>query len=222
MASANVVGYQYIEIPAGYNLFTPTFNGVATELDVTTIAVCDADGNELDLFNDVTMQKMDDTGAYLDGIAYSPTFGGWNIDFAAVDPETFTFKPGETVCIGNESGGKVYLRVSGQVDLVNLNKITSGYVLWGNGTPVPVDFTQIQVVDADGVELDLFNDVTFQKMDDTGAYLDGIAYSPTFGGWNVDFTAIEEGDFVLQPGEAGCVGNESGAEVYFKLPSPIK
>ena len=84
LESANVVGYQYIEIPAGYNLFAPTFTGIETELDVTTITVCDQDGNELDLFNEVTMQKMDDTGAYLDGIAYSPNFGGWNIDFTGI------------------------------------------------------------------------------------------------------------------------------------------
>ncbi len=168
------------------------------------------------------MQKMDDTGAYLDGIAYSPTFGGWNIDFAAIEAGDFTFKPGETVCIDNESGDTVYLQVSGAVDLINLNQIAQGYVLWGNSTPVPVDFTEVSVVDAEGNELDLFNDVTFQKMDDTGAYLDGIAFSPTFGGWNIDFAAIEAGDFILQPGEAGCVDNESGDTVYFKLPSPIK
>lgn len=28
---------------------------------------------------------MDDTGTYLDVIGYSPDFGGWNIDFAAVE-----------------------------------------------------------------------------------------------------------------------------------------
>ena len=111
LESANVVGYQYIEIPAGYNLFTPTFNGVVDELDVTTIAVCDADGNELDLFNDVTMQKMDDTGAYLDSIAYSPTFGGWNVDFTAIAEGDFVLQPGEAGCVGHESGAEVYFKL---------------------------------------------------------------------------------------------------------------
>ena len=111
LEDSNTVGYQTIAVPAGYNLFAPTFKGIVSELDVTTIKVCDSTGAELDLFNDVTFQKMDDTGAYLDGIAFSPTFGGWNIDFAAIEAGDFILQPGEAGCVDNESGDTVYFKL---------------------------------------------------------------------------------------------------------------
>ena len=224
LVSSDIVGYQLIKVPTGYTLFTPTFDGVNAELDLTSIEICDSTGaiNE-SLYNDVGVQKMDTAGAYLDVYSYSPDFGGWNVDFAAIEAGDVTFKVGETICVANDSGADVYFRVSGKVDLVNKNEVGQGFVLWGNSTPVKIDLTQVSVVDSNGdVMSSLYNDVGVQKMDDTGAYLDVVSYSPDFGGWNIDFTAIEEGDFTLEPGEAVCVANDCGSTVYFKLPCPVK
>lgn len=223
MQCRNNVGYQLIAVPTGYNLFTPTFEGVSGSLDLTSIEICDADGNvNSALYNDVGIQKMDSAGAYLDIYGYSPDFGGWNVDFTAIEAGTVTFSIGETMCVANDSGDTVYFRVSGQVDLVNKNEVGTGYVLWGNSTPVAVDLTDVSIVDAEGnVMTSLYNDVGIQKMDTEGSYLDIYGYSPDFGGWNVDFTAIEAGTVTLQPGEAVCVANDSGDTVYFKLPSPV-
>ena len=217
------MGYQLIKVPAGYNLFTPTFEGVGGDLDLTTIEVCDSTGEiNTALYNDVSIQKMDDTGTYLDVIGYSPDFGGWNIDFAAVEVGDVTFKIGQTICVANDTGDDVYFKVAGQVDLVNKNEVATGFVLWGNATPVAFDLTEVSVVDAEGnVMTSLYNDVSVQCMDDTGTYLDVIGYSPDFGGWNIDFAAISEGDVILDPGEAVCVSNDSGDTVYFKVPNPV-
>lgn len=222
LESANIVGYQLIKVPVGYTLFTPTFEGVNGELDLTSIQICDENGAELSLINEVGVQKMDSAGAYFDLYGYCPDAGGWNLDFVAIETGDITFKNGETVCVANDSGADVYFKVSGQVDLVNMNKIGTGFVLWGNSTPVKIDLTKVSVVDADGNELPLINEVGVQKMDSDGAYRDLYGFCPDAGGWNLDFAAIEEGDFTLEPGEAVCVANDYGQEVYFKLPSPIK
>ena len=222
LESANVVGYQIIKVPAGFTLFTPTFKGVAGELDLTTISICDENGADLPLYNEVGIQKMDASGAYLDTYGFCPDVGGWNVDFAAIEAEDVTFKVGETMCVANDSGADVYFKVSGEVDLINKNLVGQGFVLWGNSTPVEIDLTEVSVVDAEGNELPLYNEVGVQKMSADGAYLKGYGFCPDVGGWNIDFAAIEKGEFTLKPGEAVCVANDCGQDVYFKLPSPVK
>ena len=163
------VGYQLIPVPSGYSLFTPTFKDVAqTSIDLTTIVLCDADGQELDNYNEVGIQKMDDTGAYLDTYSYATGFG-WNVDYESIAAGDVVFSLGEAVCVNNDSGDTVYLRVAGEVDMVNQNAIGTGYVLWGNSTPVAIDMTAVGIVDENGDELDTYNEIGLQKMDDTGA-----------------------------------------------------
>ena len=82
LESANIVGYQIIKVPAGFTLFTPTFNGVAGELDLTTISICDENGADLPLYNEVGIQKMDASGAYLDTYGFCPDVGGWKALYA--------------------------------------------------------------------------------------------------------------------------------------------
>lgn len=165
---------------------------------------------------------MDASGAYFDLYGFCPDVGGWNLDFTSIETGDITFKNGETVCVANDYGEDVYFRVSGQVDLINKNKVGTGFVLWGNSTPVSIDLTEVSIVDADGNELALYNEVGVQKMNSEGAYFDLYGFCPDVGGWNLDFTAIEVGDFTLEPGEAVCVANDYGEDVYFKLPSPVK
>ena len=226
LESANIVGYQLIPVQEGYVLFTPTFKGVDGNLDLTSIEICDSEGNILDdVYSMVGVQKMDETGAYLDVYSYDyDTYKGWEGSGSAVEKGDVSFTVGETICVANEYGDTVYFRISGEVDLVNKNEIGEGYVLWGNSTPVAVDLTDIQIVDIEGNVLDdIYSMVGVQKMDETGAYLDVYSYDyDTYRGWEFGGDAIEEGDFVLQPGEAVCVANEYGDTVYFKLPSPVQ
>lgn len=220
--SSNVVGYQLIKVPTGYTLFTPTFDGIATDLDLTSIAVCDSTGAVNESYNEVNIQKMDSLGAYLDVYSYCSEVGGWNVDYSPIAAGEVTFKVGESICVANDTGDDVYFRVSGKVDLVNKNEVGEGYVLWGNSTPVAIDITQVTIVDENGNErTDLYNDVNIQKMDTVGAYLDVYGYCPEVGGWNVDYSPIAEGEFTLEPGESVCVANDSGSTIYFKLPRPI-
>ncbi len=190
-----------------------------TSLDLTKIILCDENGDELDNYNEVGIQKMDDTGAYLDSYSYATGFG-WNVDYDPIAEGDVTFALGEAVCVNNDSGDTVYFRVSGEVDLVNQNTIATGYVLWGNSTPNQIDLTQVGIVDENGDELDTYNEIGLQKMDDTGAYLDSYSFATGFG-WNVDYDSLTVGDVTLAPGESVCVNNDSGATVIFTLPSPI-
>ena len=209
----------------GYVLFTPTFTGIGGELDLASIEICDSEGNILDdVYSMVGVQKMDDEGAYLDIYGYDyDSYAGWECGGTPVENGIVTFSVGESLCVNNVHGDTVYFRISGQVDLVNKNEVGEGYVLWGNSTPVAVDLTDIQIVDVEGNILDdIYSMVGIQKMDDEGAYLDiyGFDYD-SYSGWECGGAAVEEGDFVLQPGEAVCVNNVYGDTVYFKLPSPL-
>ena len=210
----------------GYVLFTPTFTGIGGELDLASIEICDSEGNILDdVYSNVGIQKMDADGAYLEVYGYDyDTYRGWECGSVGVTSGEVTFSVGESMCVANDYGDTVYFRISGQVDLVNKNEVGEGYVLWGNSTPVAVDLTDIQIVDAEGNVLDdVYSNVGIQKMDDEGAYLEvyGFDYD-TYDGWECGSVKVEAGDFVLQPGEAVCVANDYGDTVYFKLPSPIQ
>ncbi len=190
-----------------------------TSLDLTKIILCDENGDELDNYNDVGIQKMDAEGYYLDMYSYATGFG-WNVDYDSIAEGDVTFALGEAVCVNNAAGETVYLRVSGEVDLVNQNAIGTGYVLWGNSTPNEIDLTQVGVVDTNGDELDTYNDIGLQKMDAEGYYLDMYSFATGFG-WNVDYDSIAVGDVTLAAGESVCVNNASGEAVIFTLPSPI-
>ena len=223
-----MVGYQLVPVQKGFSAFTPTFKGIGNDLDLTTIEVCNANGEIIsDMAEEITIQLMDEGGYYRDTYGYWPDFGGWEVDMEPIEPGTVTFKPGYAVCVNNtwEGDGVIYLKVSGEVDLVNKNEIRRGFSFWGNSTPVAVDLTEIDVVDKDGVIIaDMAEEITLQVFDEGGYYRDTYAYWPDFGGWEVDMEALNKGDVIIQPGESFCVNNtwESSASVWLKLPCPVK
>ena len=208
----------------GFQLFTPTFKGLNAKLDLTEIEICDSTGTVLaDMSNELTIQKMNDEGTYLTMYGYSPEDGGWNIDYEPIEFGDVDFEVGESICVYNDWGSTVYFRVSGEVDLVNMCTVGTGFVLWGNATPVSIDLTDVSICDSEGNILnEMSNEVTVQKMNEEGTYLTMYGYSPEDGGWNIDYEPIEKDDFTLAPGESCCVYNDWGESVYFKLPRPVK
>lgn len=222
------MGYQNVEIPAvDFVLFTPTFTGITGGIDLTEITMADSTGADYDPFEMVSIQVMDETGAYTDAYTYSPAFytHGWALNGSEIAPGDVVITAGRAFCVNNSIGDVVYMRVRGQVDLVNANLIPAiDFVLWGNASPVAVDLTDITMTDTEGADLDPFEMVSLQVMDETGAYTDAYTYSPAFYtyGWALDGVEVEPGDMVLQPGQSFCVNNSLGQALYFKGPNPAK
>ena len=220
----------------GFSILTPTFKGIAKDFDLTDIQICDENGNILeDVYSQITIQKLDEGGYYLDSYSFDhesyPTYG-WVNDVTGdeVNPSDYTFKVGEAISINNTSyGSVVYFKVSGEVDLVNKNEINEGFVIWGNSTPVTIDLTDIRMVDESGAVLeDVYSQITIQKLDEGGYYLDSYSFDhesyPTYG-WVNDVTGdeVEPDDYKLAPGEAVSVNNTSyGSKVWFTIPHPVK
>ena len=228
-----MVGYQLIPVPEGFSLFCPTFKGVGGRLDLSTIDICTADGAiNLDIYGAVSLQQMNAEGGYIPGLYVydkdSYAENGWeNPSHQEIQVGEMTFAEGEGVCINNDYGETVYIRVSGEVDLLNRNEVGEGYILWGNSTPVALDLCNLNIVDSDGeINLDIYGAVSIQFMNTEGGYIPGLyvydkdSYSEN--GWeNPSHEEIAPGEKVLQPGEAVCINNDYGETVWMNPRCPI-
>lgn len=211
IASSTTVGYQQVPVIPGFVLFTPTFKGVGSDgLSLSDIKIVKSDGTASAVMGGVLAQKMDDTGAYLDTYSYIEGYGWYGAEAGV------TIKTGEAICVNNGQGETVYFLVSGEVDMVNKNAVPTGFVLWGNSTPVEIDLSEVTIVKEDGSASTVMGSVLAQKMDETGAYLDTYSYIEGYGWYGA------EAGVTLAPGESLCLNNGSGETVYLKVPSPIK
>ena len=230
VTSSNIVGYQLVEVPnVDYGLFTPTFKGVGGDIDLSDIKLCDADGNIHQSDFSFSIQVMDEQGAFdgcdwYDWVSYEE---GWLLNGEdLITAGDVTIPAGRAFCFANSTGEVVYLKVSGEVDLVNMNEIPNvDYVLWGNSTPVAIDLAALKLVDVNGDVHQSDFSFSIQVMDEQGAFdgcdwYDWVSYEE---GWLLNGEdLITAGDVTIQPGEAFCAANSTGEVVYLKLPSPIK
>lgn len=168
---------------------------------------------------------MDTEGGYLDpSLNYRSGKSGWCNKSALVTD--VCVEKGEAVCLDNESGSALTLRVSGEVVLTPVSKIfPAGYSLAGNMTPVTINMNDIEVyyrTSPDG-EWEIFpsnNQVFLQKMDTEGGYLDpSYNYRSSKSGWCNKSSLVTNVTFA--PGESFCLDNESGYEIQLRFKSPV-
>lgn len=88
-------------------------NSTPISIDITDIKLVDAEGNEFDPFDSVSLQVMDETGAYTEYYSYSPAFYtyGWSNSGTEVSPTEFVIKPGQSFCVNNASGQDFYIKL---------------------------------------------------------------------------------------------------------------
>ena len=244
------MGYQAIDIPTGYSMYTVTFQNVTGgEFDLTSVKLYNSANKEMDDDNSTTptqrsrgrvqFQKIDlDTGNLIttsyDFTSRNGT--GWRKDGVAVEKGVVTFKDGEGIYINNSQGDSVKLFVSGQVALNPITTaIPNGYSIIGNMTPVRVDVTEIKLLNSVKKEMDDDNTVSpsqrsrgrvqFQKLDATTGNLTATAYDYTTKGnvgWRKDNVAIEAKTEYLEPGEAIYINNSQGDAVYLQFPTVVR
>ena len=207
---------------------------MAKKLDLTDITFVDADGEEYEPGNAITLQILNPSGSYGTTYQYSKLFNsGWNVqDGDDIEPGQVLLEPGQAFCVANGlagSGDEIYFRISGEVDLVCLDKIENvDYSLWGNSTPVRFDLTELRIVDESGEGYETGNALTIQILKPTGSYSTTYQHSLLFNsGWNIDGEDIEAGTVFVEPGQAFCVFNGviedlGDSHLYFKLPVPVK
>ena len=107
-----MVGYQKIAISENtFSLFAPTFKGVGKTLDLLSIKLVDASGEEVESVNALSIQVMNDDGSYGDYYEYFTALGGWCVDNVPVEEGEVTVNPGDAFCVNNEVGAGCYLQL---------------------------------------------------------------------------------------------------------------
>ena len=242
--SSNIVGYQTVDIPTGFSMFTPTFENVqGGSLTLGDITVCNATtGVELDdnasgagrVRNTLLVMKLNE-GRCEVSTAMSYTTGGYankGANWGWKSNKGVVISAGEGLIVQNESGTALKFRVSGGVTLVPQYNIPTGYSIFGNNTPVDITLGDMTVCNATtGVELDdnasgsgrVRNTLAVMKLRDGLCEVAG-AMQYTTGGYankGANWGWKSNKGVTIAAGEALIVQNESGMTLKFKLKEPV-
>ena len=153
-----------------------------------------------------------------------------------------TLKNGEGLSINNQLNVPIKLQFSGAVTLTGRSfRVSPGYSLVGNLTPVDVNLNDVKILNAAGEVIDVKDASTvvcvIQKMttDGKGKYDSNQMYyyrhlwvpvPPPLGtdsglGWYVGSTRIGNNITIAQ-GEAVSINNQMNYDIIVEFPSPIK
>ena len=168
--SANICGYQNVDVPKGYSFRTVTFKEVANSDDSNVYDLLDihplqADGSEYAASGAsacngaVKMNLMSDTlGHYGDVYQYFSTTtydgAGWYLGAKKSTSKKITrgtvfLKKGEGIIFNCTKASKLLL--AGEVELTDTTfALPKGYSFSGNNTPVTIDLLDITPLQADG------------------------------------------------------------------------
>ena len=229
LESANTVGYQDIDAPAGSSMRTPTFKAVGgSGYDLTAIKVVGSEGA-----GDVCAQTISAEGEW-DGEYYYMTVDGagvpedgWYKDIGggeAVEAAEVILPAGGALFVDSQYND-LSLQVAGEVPVGNLElDVPAGSSQVGNALPSPVDLTAIVVAGSEGA-----GDVCAQSISAEGEW-DGEYYYMTVDGagvpedgWYKDIggdEAVEAEEVILAPGEALFVDSQYN-DLVFTLPAVL-
>ena len=219
--SSSKVGYQTKDAISGFQMVTPSFKNLATEsypIDKFTVQGA-TDGM-------TSIQVLDENGLtkgmyywyneFVDGDTTYPA--GW-FDALGVESANISLESGVAVFFYTEESG-VTIQSAGEVP-GEITKSISGYVMFGNGSPVSIDvdemtvqgatdgMTSIQVLDANGL-----TDRMYYWYNE---FTDGGTTYPA--GW-FDALGVEPANIKLEPGAAVFFYSEE-ANVSATVPSAL-
>jgi len=223
VSSGNIVGYQIIEIPVGYSLFTMTFKDIAGgQYDIQDVKVLASDGTDYEVNNRVKVNKLAANGNYEATYNYRLSKGGWCSSATFLGRNVVMFGDGEGLCVYNGDSSALKLQVSGSVNLtpVSMEIASTSYRIIGNMTPVAVDIQD--VIPYIGSEICSANNrVKINKILANGNYGPTYNYRLSKGGWCQSATFIGRDAVTLAPGESLCVYNGESDAITLRFPSPI-
>lgn len=230
--SANIVGYKYVPVAAGYSVFTATFkNCDATKVDLVDLVPSHLDGSAFastECRGKVKVQCVDSQGDY--GTTYSwysnKSPVGWYNGSVALERGTVVLNNGEGVCVNNGLAGEIAILSNGEVDLVPANVVPAGYSFTGNSTPVDIDLVDVVLKKTDGSDFastECRGKIKVQCVDAQGDY--GKTYSwysnKTPVGWYDGSVALTKGTVVVPAGSAFCINNGLTGSILVTLPAPV-
>ena len=233
---SNTVGYQEITIPSGWSTFTPVFDAISgANFDWMDVTLLDENGGEFDdstnqSRNQIQIKRLSSAGILEDDVYQYTTRQDkkWCKGTSALTRGQFTIASGEGVVINNSRSSAVKFRVSGAVNVLPAYTCPAQWSVWGNNTPVAVDFKDVVLTDENGNAFDdntnqSRNQVQVKILSSAGVLTDDVYQYTTRQNkkWCKGTTALTEGEFVLQPGDAFLINNTRSNVVNLKLPSPI-
>ena len=242
VTSANIVGYQQITVASGYNIFTPTFKNISSEsaaFDLTDIQPLHQDGNEFGTTmarrcnGAITINKINNAGNYTTSYSFFTLSNkqGWYAGETKINTGDVTLNIGEAILVYNGYKSQpVIFRVTGEVDLVCVNNVPSGYALYGNSTPTTINLSDIVVLHQDGNEFGTTmarrcnGAITINKISAAGNYTTAYSFFTLSNkqGWYAGETKIEGDSVTFKPGEAFLIYNGYKSQpIKIQLPKTI-
>ena len=226
LESANVVGYQNIDVPNGYIMLTPTFENV----DASTHTVQDLKPQNAPGDGSVTLQTMSDDGSSWVGEYQWWTEADMGMPDGWYEPNsgelaTDILVSGKAAMIYSPVAG-VTMLVSGSVSSSNVsNPCAIGYTMSGNNTPVNRSVGELKVTLEDGSAAPGDGSITLQTMSE-----DGSSWVGEYQWWTEADMGMPDGWYepnsgelaseTLTPGLSTMVYSPS-AEIKIVVPAPM-
>ena len=224
MSPSNIVGYQQIEVPYGYAIFTATFKDVENQgIDLNTLKPTTPAGVTITGDGKVTVFVLDEEGNYGTSLVWYGSKGYWSKDNGAskIADKDVVIINGKGLALNNtlktvngvESTGRTAkaspaaFMVSGEVDSTCANAIPYGYSINGNSTPVAFDVRDIVPQTPALVDLTGDGKVTLFLLDEDGNYGTSIVWYGSKKYWSQDNGATQIAATPLNPGQGFAVNN---------------
>ena len=244
MTSANIVGYQQIELPKGFSFFTATFKDCnSATLDLQKISSVQTDGSawktsgsgKTKCAGNIRIQKIGADGNYLDEYLYYSTKepqGWYNKSDVYVESGSVSLANGEGLVVNNTHQTGAKLVVNGEVELTPARVLPSGFSFCGNFTPVAIDLQDISTTQTDGTawktsgsgKTKCAGNIRIQKIGTDGNYQDEYLYYSTKepqGWYNKSDVYVTKGTVTFAAGEGFIANSTHQVGVRIVLPTPV-
>ena len=225
MVSSNIVGYQKVDIQAGFNFVAPQFTTIGdTAIDLQSIRLDVADA---DATGDENIQVLDENGNPVASYYWYPAdwFGGEKSGW--VDGDT-----GDLADVALENGMSVLvegiddstLTIYGEVSNSDAESVAvAGFNFVGNSSPKTISIQDLQI---DVADENATGDDNIQILDENGNPVATYYWYPAdwFGGEKSGWVDGETGDLAdveLTPGQGVLFESVDDGTVIF-APSAIK